>query len=156
MNADTQTPASTRNRAGISPNGYCPELTPVAERVAASLPHDDETKAELALALHGFLESAAVQAHPETIAFVDRRDSFVRRSLDVHVLWSRPLQRADLEEMDELTAEHRKLLGALEQLSPSFNSHLNIVDPRRYRSPNAFATELAATFDVVACYQLVR
>lgn len=137
------------------------DLILLAKRVAEQLPFGDVDTGRFEQAFAGFLQSVSKRPSATTVALVDRRDSYVRPSLDVHLLWSHPLERRDLAEMDELTTEHVEFLRALEMLSPSFNSHLDIVDPRPYSSPAAFGKNLAATLKpgaarILACDPLPR
>lgn len=109
--------------------------------------------------LKHFLQSTYDRPSPGAIAFVDKRVWPVRPILDVYVLWSRPIElSSDAQEMRDVAADHAVFSLTTHE---DHDTLLNIVDPRRYPSPEHLRNELIARFGLapggfITCAQLQR
>jgi hypothetical protein len=93
-----------------------------------------------------FLRSVYNSPSFSTIAFVDRREEFVRPILGIYVLLSSPLQvscEEQMREMDKIEDEHSRLL---EEIEPYLDSLLTILDPGNYPSPEDLQIQLSDRF----------
>lgn len=129
------------------------DLEALSESVISQLPLGESPDPKKTTSLQNFLQFTSNTLGPFTVAFVYRRESYVQPSLDLLVLWPRPLQlRSDAQKMREIAAEHAKFVGCLDQTMDSF---LKIIDCRRYPSAESLQAELIIKSQQAASAQLL-
>lgn len=108
-------------------------LDSFVRQVTSSIDFNPLLLDKLTTTLRAFLQSVYDKPNPDGIALLDRRDRPGRPVLDVYVLWSSPIQLpSDAQEMRDIIDDHAAFVRAIH---PFHDSLLNIVDPRRYPSP---------------------
>lgn len=142
-------PAAQANRSCLDPAPDFPLVTSehslagLAALVATQLHSNGfPKKPALHRGLQDFLETTYSSPYAREIAFVRQKKTYAPFILDVHVLWTSPI------DLDIHTPEIQRLRDDfahnLEVIRPSIHCFLTIDDVRDYPSPETFKAKLSA------------
>jgi len=115
-------------------------------------------------ALQGFLLALSQNSQADGVILVDRPESSIRPSLDIHVHLPRPIDyrsREDNDLHDELNGQFADFLITSERAGFRYNSHLTIYGNQHHQTPSALRSHLERQQEgtparVVAAARFVR
>lgn len=102
-----------------------------------------------------FIHETYSRSGPAAVAIMERRERYARANLEILLLWSSPvdpLNEQQEDEIEDIGERHDQLVQAL---PANLESSLKVIDPRRYRTAQAFRTSLTSRCEAVGSERLI-
>jgi len=122
------------------------DIVDLTDQITSRLDRDSLSVEKTNQALKVFLQCIYGTPGLTALAVVDQKKRFFRPTLDIHILWSSPIDyfsESQMQAMDEVDNGHAHFLRITDSYLDSF---VNNVDPRRCPSLKDLANELSGRF----------